>query len=71
VDFNTCTAQALGYVSELLGVALSAADQQALLARYRSLPGGINDGPVKQSNNRSSSGEPQELTVMAQRLDQG
>jgi 2-haloacid dehalogenase len=26
VDFNTCTAQALGYVSELLGVALSAAD---------------------------------------------
>src|ERR1700693_938210 len=38
VDFDACTAQALAYVRELLGVALSAVDQQALLARYRSLP---------------------------------
>jgi 2-haloacid dehalogenase len=38
VDFDACTAQALVYVSELLGVALSAADQKALLARYRALP---------------------------------
>ena len=38
VDFDSCTAQALVYVSELLGVALSPADQQALLAQYRSLP---------------------------------
>ena len=35
---TSCTAQALAYVSELLAVALSAADQQALLARYRALP---------------------------------
>ena len=38
VDFDACTAQALVYVCELLGVALSAADQTALLAEYRSLP---------------------------------
>jgi 2-haloacid dehalogenase len=38
VDFDACTAQALVYVSELLGLTLSTADQQALLARYRSLP---------------------------------
>ena len=38
VDFDACTAQALAYVSELLGVALSVAGQQALLAQYRSLP---------------------------------
>src|SRR5579864_4763646 len=38
VDFDACTAQALAYVSAMMGVALSAADQQALLAHYRSLP---------------------------------
>src|ERR1700680_37199 len=38
VNFDTCTAHALVYVSERLGVALSAADRQELLARYRSLP---------------------------------
>jgi 2-haloacid dehalogenase len=38
VDFDACTAQALVYVGELLGVALSAANQQSLLARYGSLP---------------------------------
>jgi 2-haloacid dehalogenase len=38
VDFDACTAQALIYVSELLGLTLSAVDQQALLTRYRSLP---------------------------------
>lgn len=38
VDFDLCTAQALVYVSELLGVDLSSAGQQALLAQYRSLP---------------------------------
>jgi hypothetical protein len=32
---------------------------------------GHPDAPVKQANNRSSSVEPQELTVMSQRLDQG
>jgi 2-haloacid dehalogenase len=38
VDFDACTAQALAYVSAMMGVALSAADQQTLLAQYRSLP---------------------------------
>src|ERR1700680_2391906 len=38
VDFDACTAQALIYVSQLLGLTLSAVDQQALLALYRSLP---------------------------------
>jgi 2-haloacid dehalogenase len=38
VDFDTCTEQALVYVSGMLGVVLSATDQKALLTRYRSLP---------------------------------
>ncbi len=38
VDFDACTAQALAYVSERMGVAFSALDRDELLARYRSLP---------------------------------
>lgn len=38
LDFDTCTAQALAYVSERMGVALSASDRDELLARYRALP---------------------------------
>ncbi len=46
IDFDSCTAQALLYISELLGVALSRADQQALLARYRSLPAFADAAPA-------------------------
>ena len=38
VDFDACTAQALVYVSEWAGVALSGVDREELLARYRALP---------------------------------
>ena len=48
VDFDLCTAQALAYVIELLGVPLSKADQQALLAQYRSLPAFSDAAPALQ-----------------------
>ena len=38
VDFDACTTQALVYVSEWAGVALSGVDREELLARYRALP---------------------------------
>jgi 2-haloacid dehalogenase len=37
-DFDTCTAQALRYVSASLGVSLAAAEERALLESYRHLP---------------------------------
>jgi len=48
VGFDLCTAQALVYVSELLGVTLSQADQQVLLAHYRSLPAFSDAAPALQ-----------------------
>jgi hypothetical protein len=52
-----------------LKLLLAAQTKKSRRAGVELLAGG--DAPVKQANNRSSSGEPQELTVVSQRLDQG